>query len=377
MRAACAGVLLTPCKFSINTLTEAYSERILTLWVLGWIVFAIASVLSDQAPDLASQWALGIGNVSPELLLEITAPISPLGNILIANAPQIVLSLIYLSYNGLFTCILLSHEFTKYANKRTSLRVTLPTGYQRGSYFLSLPYKFAIPLLALSGFLHWALSQSLFLAEIKAFKSDGTADSQRSVSCLGYSTLALLVTLLLGALMLITPVLLGWRRYNSGTPLLENNSLAISAACHTVGSSDPSALLKYGVLSADRVGLSNGPVAPLVPGERYTTREELDTRPWQVTSTWKALSLLQKILVITLVLFNLGKLTMTLSYIPPLTDLTGNIDIGGVLYYFSIGIASLSIGYLVARLTVDVVRWRKRWILRLISWHVLAEMVFM
>lgn len=42
---------------------------------------------------------------------------------------------------------------------RKGLRVTQPHGYQRSSYFLQLPYRWSLPLIVISGTLHWLLSR--------------------------------------------------------------------------------------------------------------------------------------------------------------------------------------------------------------------------
>jgi hypothetical protein len=90
-----------------------------------------------------------------------------IGNVLIANSPQIILSAIYYSYNGLFTTFLLSNELNQFAATRKGLRVSIrPEQSQRSTYFLQLPYRYGIPLMVFSGVLHWLCSQSLFLVSV-------------------------------------------------------------------------------------------------------------------------------------------------------------------------------------------------------------------
>ena len=45
-------------------------------------------------------------------------------------------------------------------------------GAQRSEYFLQLPYRFALPIMLYSGFLHWLCSQSFFLVSISAGGAD-------------------------------------------------------------------------------------------------------------------------------------------------------------------------------------------------------------
>ena len=152
-------------------------------------------------------------------------------SILVANSPQVLLSFLFLTYNGLFTCMLLAHEWSGYAHVRKPLRVTSPAGSQRSTYRLQLPYKYGIPLLVLSGTLHWLVSQSIFLARVNYY-NDGVLDDFSGISTLGYSCIAIITVITLGGIVIIIGILHGFRRYKSGVPLVGSCSAAISAACH-------------------------------------------------------------------------------------------------------------------------------------------------
>jgi len=85
--------------------------------------------------------------------------------------------------------------------------------------------------------MHWLVSQSLFLVRIQTFDADGnpedgTQSSTPIISAPGYSPKAIVASIALGGIMLLSLVALGYRRYKGGIPLVRNNSLAISAACH-------------------------------------------------------------------------------------------------------------------------------------------------
>lgn len=152
--------------------------------------------------------------------------------VLVANSPQVLLSFLYLTYNGLFTCMLLANEWAGYAHNRQSLRVTSPVGSQRSTYRLQLPYKYGVPLLLLSGILHWLVSQSLFLARISAFTSEGIENPNASISQIGYSNIAIITLLALGTIVVLLGIFNGFRRGRLGMPLVGSCSAAISAACH-------------------------------------------------------------------------------------------------------------------------------------------------
>ena len=126
--------------------------------------------------SLSSLWDIGFGAVNANSLvvtgITSTGSGGLLLNILLANLPQGIFSFLYLTYNGLYTCMLPADEWSRFAHQRKSLRVTSPTGPQRSTYYLHLPYLYSIPLLILSGALHWLVSQSIFLARVTVFTSD-------------------------------------------------------------------------------------------------------------------------------------------------------------------------------------------------------------
>ena len=152
--------------------------------------------------------------------------------VLISNSPQLILSFTYLTYNSLFTCMLLGHEWSGYAEKRKTLRVTTAKGQQRSTYWLQLPYRYGIPLLVGSGVLHWLVSQSIFLARVTVVNEDGIEDPAESVSTCGYSLIALIFVLIIGSFITLVGLAHGFWRYNGKIPIAGSCSAAISAACH-------------------------------------------------------------------------------------------------------------------------------------------------
>jgi hypothetical protein len=59
--------------------------------------------------------------------------------------------------------MLMAKEWSDFAHERKALRVTTPSGGQRSTHYLQLPYGYALPLLAASAVLHWLTSQAIFL----------------------------------------------------------------------------------------------------------------------------------------------------------------------------------------------------------------------
>ena len=181
--------------------------------------------------------------------------------------------------------MLLGHEWSGYAHVRKPLRVTSPTGSQRSTYRLQLPYKFGIPLLVLSGTLHWLVSQSIFLAlvdyydngvlDTHSFDADGE-DLYQSISTLGYSCIAIITVIALGGIVVLIGILHGFRRYKPGAPLVGSCSAAISAACHRPNEDvdAPYKPVMWGaVKSSNPIGhccLTSFEVTKPVPGKEYT-----------------------------------------------------------------------------------------------------------
>jgi hypothetical protein len=145
--------------------------------------------------------------------------------------------------------MLLGYEWSTYAHHRKGLRVSrAAAGSQRSTYFLQLPYRFALPLMALSGILHWLVSQSIFLVAIDVYDWDGargmardpwiylpSVEIQNGWKSCGYSPIAILNVVILGALMVAGIIGFGFVPFRRGMNLVGSCSVAISAACHLRG----------------------------------------------------------------------------------------------------------------------------------------------
>ena len=173
-------------------------------------------------------WEIGYGATRSDLILGFGnyqgSNFTPM--ILLANLPQTIVSFLYLTYNALFTCMLVAKEWNQFAHKRKTLRVSDPVKGQRSTYWLQLPYTYSIPLLIMSSLLHWIVSQTLFFVRIKEVGTEKVI-----VSC-GYSPIAIITVIPIGVILLLVVVLIGFRRYEKGIPLAGSSSAAISAACH-------------------------------------------------------------------------------------------------------------------------------------------------
>ncbi|KAF6796528.1 hypothetical protein CSOJ01_13126 [Colletotrichum sojae] len=127
---------------------------------------------------------LGLGAVQTKTILNTGAlgQGSILANILLVNTPQMVLSLIYFTYNTQCTSISIITEWDRFSNEAKSLRVsTTPEGTQRDTYFLQLPYRYSLPILIFSGGLHWLISQTFFLVNLEVYAPSDNATSMERV----------------------------------------------------------------------------------------------------------------------------------------------------------------------------------------------------
>lgn len=214
------------------------------------VAFIVIAKLLDWAigtlPDSKSVkmlWSYGFGTVHPQALISGWS-ISYLGSAeeqimastLIANLPQALLSLIYLTLNGLCTSMFLAEEWNRFGLHRKALRVSTPKLGQRKTYFLQLPYRIALALMAMSGLLHWLVFQSIFLAVIAEYDIDGTLLNPVAIATCGFSPFAMICVLIAGGALVLSVMGLGCRCFDGSMPLVGSCSTAISAAsCSSLG----------------------------------------------------------------------------------------------------------------------------------------------
>ncbi|KAJ9316599.1 hypothetical protein DTO271D3_3106 [Paecilomyces variotii] len=185
-----------------------------------------------QKDDIHTLWSLGFGTTQPETLIRYLNTYNFLTMILLSNSPQLILSLLYYFSNRLLTRILCAAEYCSYSIHRKPLRVSRPEGVQRSTYFLSLPYRYSIPVMIVSAVLHWLLSRSIFYVRILQYDQSGVLDKTKTISTCGLSLMPMVFTIFLAGLALAILLGLGLRRFPTRIPLAGNCSLAISAACH-------------------------------------------------------------------------------------------------------------------------------------------------
>jgi hypothetical protein len=271
----------------LRSLTMAFAIT-LTFLLLGGTesVYTIADALRS---------GLAFGSASGATLWVMPSVDVDIGT-LIANSPQLALSVFYMLFNNILTSICLSSEYADYGtNKgRKGLRVSSrPIGAQRTAYFLQVPLKFGIPLVTASSVMHWIISQSLYLVKIDSQWSPAMLvdaprmrdaktnwrekyfnPDEKNFVTLGWSPLGVVLLIVGLFLMMVSLLACGFLRFKSSIPVASSCSAAISAACH-LGDEDEAALRPYeqevqwGVSGVKHCSFSSLPVREPIEGEVY------------------------------------------------------------------------------------------------------------
>ncbi|KAF3023607.1 hypothetical protein E8E14_012301 [Neopestalotiopsis sp. 37M] len=211
------------------------------IYMLPSGLFIISLIIMFFAFGLNNYLFLAFGQPSTQATISLgegSGPGKSLGvmrSTLIANIPQIAVTYVYVACNSVLTSMLAHNEMSSYAVRERGLRVSFPKRRtnQRATYFLQLPWKFAIPLMIISTTLHWCLSQSLFVLRVSIFNPDGFEDLSRLVSTVGYSASPILASLGIMAVLLLGVCALSWfKRYEGAEhmPLIANCSASLAAA---------------------------------------------------------------------------------------------------------------------------------------------------
>ncbi|KAK8131082.1 hypothetical protein PG984_007520 [Apiospora sp. TS-2023a] len=146
-------------------LSHAVSRRI---WVQACYPISVSLVAILIVTGVTFTWPLS-GSFGPSLdssIFSIGEPVNPIQALLVANLPQLILSFCYLLINNLFTQLQAEQEWNSYAQTYKPLRVSYPEGGQLSTYRLQLPYKYSVPLIAMSAVLHWLVSNSIYFLVI-------------------------------------------------------------------------------------------------------------------------------------------------------------------------------------------------------------------
>ena len=185
--------------------------------------------LQGMPSDLKGLWAIGFGQITGSNLLSVNTNFA--GGVMMANLPQVLLSYLYLAFNALCTQMFMAEEWSTYACERKSLRVTAPVGQQRSTYWLNMPFRYAVPMQIMALLFHWLTSQSIFLVRMVVLDYKSRMPN-RTISTNGFSPVAIILATCLGILIAIVGIAMGRLRLSSAMPVAASCSAVISAACH-------------------------------------------------------------------------------------------------------------------------------------------------
>lgn len=230
-----------------------------TIGTVGGLLRMTLSVQQAVGVDISlpSLWGYGFG-AQQQWALALTGVTDHLGpskgfffSVFFANSFQVIISALYLLYNNLLTAMIVAAEWNDYISERKTLRMSAPRGIQRSNYFLSLPYRYSVTLMILSGLLHWFISQSVFVVQTVAYVPKDTRplsfvrEPTLDISCIGFSSIGIILALSVGCLLVLSLLTIGFGSTYSARvvrtedqqpqytmPLVSTCSAAISANCH-------------------------------------------------------------------------------------------------------------------------------------------------
>jgi hypothetical protein len=198
---------------------------------------------------------LGLGNPSGLFLLDGQDPNNPddyqqttgdiLRHVVLANLPQLGLTVAYYFWNSHLTVMLAAVEYNKYAaptngsraskdsKAKHGLRVSHPVKgtKQSATHFLTVPFKYWIWNYVLQTALHWLASQAIFFARVDVL-DHWLEVTKYSISQVGYSVLGMILVIAIASVAWFLTFWVSIRKLDNRMPLAATCSGALSAACH-------------------------------------------------------------------------------------------------------------------------------------------------
>lgn len=225
---------------------QATSGRI---WAMSWLILIIYIVISLLFPNLAIISELEDGSQSTNPLRQIweikgwgavqsTALLTSyvasfIGSILTSNIPQLAVSFLYYCLNDHLTRCFIAADYNSFAVSRAPLRVSFPQGEQRSTFYLTIPYGYAIPLLGSFTLIHWFISEGLFYVQVMPYDLDANPVPSKLLITCGVSTIPLIIGLLFAVAIFLIIACICYRSFQDcKMPLALGMSVVVSAACH-------------------------------------------------------------------------------------------------------------------------------------------------
>ncbi|KAK3329266.1 hypothetical protein B0H66DRAFT_17750 [Apodospora peruviana] len=213
-----------------------------SIWVLSYLLIGssliVACVMLGIAlSNLGWDGSYGFGDLrfghdskDPEVMY---TPIKGmLSMTVVANTPQLILSVCYMAYNGLFTRLLAEFEWAAFGVRYKPLRVTYRKGEQKSTYRLQLPYRWSVPLLLVSLLLHWLFSNTIYVSVYEGFDWQYPYRKTGPKEGLQYSPVSIVISLVIAMVTAMAPVALAFIKLPGKMVVSGGSSVVISAACH-------------------------------------------------------------------------------------------------------------------------------------------------
>ncbi|CAG7937860.1 unnamed protein product [Penicillium nalgiovense] len=218
---------------------SAVSTRRWVFSISFWLIAILACILLlvygiSQIKTGSAVWRATLGEVNASTLIKGDHwPGTLIPIVIIANIPQLIFSFLYFAFNSLLTAMNIAAEWSRFAVNRKGLRISgSPSLSQRSNYFLSLPYRYALPLMGVSALLHWLISRSLYMVGIDAYGPSMERQPDNDFLTCGYSPVAIVSSIAVGSVMFFCLVGLSFRLFESGMPVVGSCSFTIATACH-------------------------------------------------------------------------------------------------------------------------------------------------
>lgn len=212
----------------------------------GFIGKTTANVAAKAYPsNFGHLVTLGFGSISGYELLHVSST-GVVGNSVIANLPQLMISVLYYILNGVLSCQLAEREWSRFGTQRRRIRTSFPSTEDM-AFYLSMPYSYSGPLIVMFIGLHLSVSQSLFGVEINFYTWDGSIakglettynavkvnQEGATFSTLCASTCAAIFSMMAFGIIIVVVVANSFRRMTTAMPFPGTHSIVIAATTHS------------------------------------------------------------------------------------------------------------------------------------------------
>jgi hypothetical protein len=201
---------------------------------LACLAYTLYIISHDRHLSISPEnlWRLGFGSNSQTSVLLVNELDPDMTSVAVkANIPQLFFAIITLVVNSAVVQMVMEAEYVQSATLAKTLRVSNPSSLQRGTYILSMPLRYAIPLQLLTATLHWCISQSIVPFRVVSTRTENPPMTDVSTD-LGFSPLGIVCSVLVSCFLVAFITVLCFRKLPAPMPLGSSCSLVLAAAVH-------------------------------------------------------------------------------------------------------------------------------------------------